>query len=95
MMPGPASRLLVVVYRSSERTVEPVRQDSSFAEKQEPHPALVLVVPSGRLPKVGPRRMVVATKAYTLLVFAGLWALMQGVNDLVRAFEVRRVQQVL
>jgi hypothetical protein len=35
--------------------VEPVRQDSSFAEKQEPHPALVLVVPGGRL-VLGPRR---------------------------------------
>jgi uncharacterized membrane protein HdeD (DUF308 family) len=32
-----------------------------------------------------------ATKAYTLLVFAGIWALMQGINDIVRAFEVRRV----
>ena len=31
-----------------------------------------------------------ATKAYTLLVFAGLWALMQGTIDIVRAFEVRR-----
>jgi hypothetical protein len=39
--------------------------------------------------------MVVATKAYTLLVFAGLWALMQGINDLVRAFEVRRVYKDL
>jgi hypothetical protein len=33
MAPEPASRLLVVVHLSSERTVEPVRQDSSFAEK--------------------------------------------------------------
>ena len=32
-----------------------------------------------------------ATRAYTLLVFAGIWALMQGTNDIVRAFEVRRV----
>ena len=31
------------------------------------------------------------TKAYTLLVFAGIWALLQGTNDIVRAFEVRRV----
>ena len=31
-----------------------------------------------------------ATKAYTLLVFAGIWALMQGTIDIVRAFEVRR-----
>jgi hypothetical protein len=41
------SGLLLFVHPSSERTVEPVRQDSSFAEKQEPHPALVLVVPCG------------------------------------------------
>ena len=34
-----------------------------------------------------------ATKAYTLLVFAGIWALMQGINDIVRAFEVRRVHK--
>ena len=26
-----------------------------------------------------------------LLVFAGIWALMQGIIDIVRAFEVRRV----
>ena len=36
-----------------------------------------------------------ATKAYTLLVFAGLWALMQGIIDLVRAFEVRRMHKDL
>jgi uncharacterized membrane protein HdeD (DUF308 family) len=34
-----------------------------------------------------------ATKAYTLLVFAGIWALMQGINDIVRALEVRRVHK--
>jgi uncharacterized membrane protein HdeD (DUF308 family) len=28
-------------------------------------------------------------KAYTLLVFAGIWALMHGVTDIVRAFQVR------
>ena len=28
-------------------------------------------------------------KAYTLLVFAGIWALMQGITDIVRAFQVR------
>jgi uncharacterized membrane protein HdeD (DUF308 family) len=28
-------------------------------------------------------------KAYTLLVFAGIWALMQGVTDIVRAFAIR------
>jgi hypothetical protein len=36
-----------------------------------------------------------ATKAYTLLVFAGIWALMQGTVDIVRAFEVRRVNKAL
>jgi hypothetical protein len=36
--------LLRFVHLSSERTVEPVRQDSSFAEMQEPHSALLLVV---------------------------------------------------
>jgi uncharacterized membrane protein HdeD (DUF308 family) len=28
-------------------------------------------------------------KAYTLLVFAGIWALFHGVGDLVRAFQIR------
>jgi uncharacterized membrane protein HdeD (DUF308 family) len=36
-----------------------------------------------------------ATKAYTLLVFAGLWALMQGVVDITRSFEARRVNKEL
>ena len=36
--------LLRFVQLSSERTLEPVRQDSSFAEKQESHPALLVVV---------------------------------------------------
>jgi uncharacterized membrane protein HdeD (DUF308 family) len=31
-------------------------------------------------------------KAYTLLVFAGIWALMQGVTDIVRAFAVRSLR---
>jgi uncharacterized membrane protein HdeD (DUF308 family) len=34
------------------------------------------------------------TKAYTLLVFAGIWALMHGVTDLVRAFQVRSLKDV-
>ena len=29
-------------------------------------------------------------RAYTLLVFAGIWALMQGITDIIRAFEIRR-----
>lgn len=31
------------------------------------------------------------TKAYTLLLFAGVWAVLRGVLDIVRAFEIRRL----
>lgn len=31
-------------------------------------------------------------KAYTLLVFAGIWALMQGVTDIARAFAIRSLR---
>jgi uncharacterized membrane protein HdeD (DUF308 family) len=31
-------------------------------------------------------------KAYTLLVFAGIWALMQGITDIARAFAVRHLR---
>jgi uncharacterized membrane protein HdeD (DUF308 family) len=34
-------------------------------------------------------------KAYTLLVFAGVWALMQGITDIVRAFAVRSLRDQL
>jgi uncharacterized membrane protein HdeD (DUF308 family) len=34
-------------------------------------------------------------KAYTLLVFAGIWALMHGVGDIVRAFAIRRLRHVI
>jgi uncharacterized membrane protein HdeD (DUF308 family) len=34
-------------------------------------------------------------KAYLLLVFAGIWALMQGITDIVRAFQVREVRKQL
>ena len=34
-------------------------------------------------------------KAYTLLVFAGIWALMHGIGDIVRAFAVRRLRDVV
>jgi uncharacterized membrane protein HdeD (DUF308 family) len=34
-------------------------------------------------------------KAYTLLVFAGIWALMHGVTDIVRAFQVRRAGRLV
>ena len=31
------------------------------------------------------------TQAYTLLVFAGIWALLHGITDIVKAFMIRRV----
>jgi uncharacterized membrane protein HdeD (DUF308 family) len=31
-------------------------------------------------------------RAYTLLVFAGIWALMHGVTDIVRAFQIRALR---
>ena len=34
-------------------------------------------------------------KAYLLLVFAGVWSLMHGITDLVKAFTVRRVHRAL
>jgi len=34
-------------------------------------------------------------KAYVLLVFAGIWALMQGITDIVRAFAVRAMHEEL
>jgi hypothetical protein len=35
---------LVLVHLSRQRTLEPVRQDGCFAEKQGPGPALLLIV---------------------------------------------------
>jgi uncharacterized membrane protein HdeD (DUF308 family) len=32
-------------------------------------------------------------KAYLLLVFAGIWALMEGITDVVRAFEIRELRE--
>jgi uncharacterized membrane protein HdeD (DUF308 family) len=34
-------------------------------------------------------------KAYVLLVFAGIWALMQGLTDILRAFEIRKLGQLV
>ncbi len=34
-------------------------------------------------------------RAYTLLVFAGIWALMQGITDIVRAFQVRKLRELV
>ena len=35
------------------------------------------------------------TKAYTLLVFAGMWALMHGVTDIIRAFQIHKVHEAV
>ena len=34
-------------------------------------------------------------KAYVLLVFAGIWALLNGVTDIVRAFQLRKVGRLV
>jgi uncharacterized membrane protein HdeD (DUF308 family) len=34
-------------------------------------------------------------KAYVLVVFAGLWALMQGIANIVRGFELRTLHEKL
>ena len=34
-------------------------------------------------------------KAYVLLVFAGIWALMQGTTDIIRAFQIRKLGQLV
>ncbi len=34
-------------------------------------------------------------KAYTLLVFAGIWALMHGITDIVSAFRIRSLRKVV
>jgi uncharacterized membrane protein HdeD (DUF308 family) len=31
---------------------------------------------------------------YTLLVFAGIWALFHGVGDIVRAFQIRKLRDL-
>jgi len=45
--------LLRFVHLNSERTAEHVRQDGSFAEKQQSHRALLFLVPSGRERRTG------------------------------------------
>ncbi len=35
------------------------------------------------------------TRAATLLVFAGIWAMMKGITDVIRAFQIREVGQTL
>jgi uncharacterized membrane protein HdeD (DUF308 family) len=33
-------------------------------------------------------------KAYILLVFAGVWALLHGIKDIVRAFQIRKLKSI-
>ena len=34
------------------------------------------------------------TKAYELLIFAGIWALLHGITDIVKAFQIKRLGSV-
>jgi uncharacterized membrane protein HdeD (DUF308 family) len=34
-------------------------------------------------------------RAYTLLIFAGIWALMHGVTDIIRAFQIRALKDLI
>ncbi len=34
-------------------------------------------------------------KAYVLLVFAGIWSLLQGVTDIIRAFQIREIGRLI
>jgi uncharacterized membrane protein HdeD (DUF308 family) len=35
------------------------------------------------------------TRVYTLLIFAGIWALMHGITDIIRAFQIRVLKDVI
>jgi uncharacterized membrane protein HdeD (DUF308 family) len=35
------------------------------------------------------------TKAYTLLVFAGIWAMLKGVTDIFKAFQIKRIGKIV
>ena len=35
------------------------------------------------------------TKAYTLLVFAGIWLLLQGIFDIIKAFQIRKLGRMV
>lgn len=36
-----------------------------------------------------------AIKGYTLIVFGGIWAMLHGITDIVRAFEVKRLDKLV
>jgi hypothetical protein len=35
------------------------------------------------------------TQAYALLVFAGIWALMEGITDIFKALEIRKLGELM
>lgn len=35
------------------------------------------------------------TKAYILLLFSGIWALLHGVSDIVKSFEIRKIKKMV
>jgi len=35
------------------------------------------------------------TKAYILLLFSGIWALLHGVTDIVKSFEIRKIKKMV
>ena len=37
----------------------------------------------------------VIEKQYMLLIFAGIWALMQGLTDVLRAFQIREIGRLI
>ncbi len=36
-----------------------------------------------------------ATKAYTLLIFAGIWALFHGITDIIKAFQIKKIGEMI
>jgi hypothetical protein len=41
------------------------------------------------------RRPFFIDRVYVLLIFAGIWALMQGVTDIVCAFQIRKLGELV
>jgi uncharacterized membrane protein HdeD (DUF308 family) len=37
----------------------------------------------------------IVTKIYTLLAFAGIWALLHGITDMIKAFEIRKIGKMI
>jgi hypothetical protein len=35
------------------------------------------------------------TKVYTLLVFAGVWAMLHGITDMVKAFHIKKIGKIV